>query len=354
MRDQAGRTGQVLATASRRALRHMALQDWLILSYHVVLVLVALAAPRGPEHGMIARSFVLLLAFVFLAMFTVRADLLERPRASGILYRLTILCSVQLSYYQMGRLLPILYPTTLDQEILDFDLWLFGFEPALSMDAWVTPLMTEWFSFAYYGYFAFLALFVLPIFFVTRHMRAAGEFSLGLSFVFVVGHLLYFVVPGYGPGVAMPEAFASDLGSGFWTDLMNATVREFGAHMDIFPSIHTAVPVFLCIFAYRHRRSFLYVRALAAMARRLPGVRTFVRSLPHAWTLAVFFSTNIILATMYLRWHYLADVVAGVFLGVLGYYFVAVRLGEREYAYRKRADLGRIWPLLAPRRGRDA
>lgn len=353
MRDQAGRTGQVLATASRRALRHMALQDWLILGYHTILVLVALAAPRGAEHGIIARSFVLLLAFVFLAMFTVRADLLERPRASGILYRMTILCSVQLSYYQMGRLLPILYPTTLDQQILDFDLWLFGFEPAMSMDAWVTPLTTEWFSFAYYGYFAFLSLHVLPMFFSSRHMRAAGEFSLGLSFVFVVGHLLYFVVPGYGPGVAMPEAFSSPLGSGFWTNLMNATVREFGAHMDIFPSIHTAVPVFLCLFGYRHRHSFLYARAFAVLSRYVPGVRAFVRLLPHAWTVATFFSANIILATMYLRWHYLADVVAGFALGIIGY-FVAVRLGDRESSHRQRAGLGRIWPLLAPRRPREA
>jgi len=330
----------------------MALQDWLIVSYHAVLVLVALLAPAGPDHGRIARSFVLLLAFVCLTLITVRADLHERPRTAGILYRLTILCSVQLSYYEMGRLLPILYPTTLDQQILDFDLWLFGFEPAMSMDAWVTPLTTEWFSFAYYGYFVFLSLHVLPMFFLSRHMRAAGEFSLGLSFVFVVGHLLYFVVPGYGPGVAMPEAFTAPLGSGFWTTLMNATVREFGAHMDIFPSIHTAVPVFLCLFGYRHRKSYLFVRTLAQAVRQLPVLRRLVPLLSHAWIVATLFSANIILATMFLRWHYLADVVAGFALGLLGY-AVARRFGDWELGRRNDAELGRIWPLLAPRRPRD-
>lgn len=330
----------------------MALHDWLIVSYHAILVVVALWAAAGSDHGRIARSFYLLFAFVFSTFVIVRGDLLERPRASGILYRLTVLCSVQLSYYQMGRLLPLLYPTTLDQQILDFDLWMFGFEPAMSMDAWVTPLTTEWFSFAYYGYFVFLSLYVLPMFFLSRHMRAAGEFSLGLSFVFCVGHLLYFVVPGYGPGVAMPEAFTAPLGNGFWTSLMNATVRELGAHMDIFPSIHTAVPVFLCLFGYRHRKSFLYVRTFALLARWVPFVRAFVRTLPRAWMLATFFSANIIIATMYLRWHYLADVIAGLALGVAGY-AVAVRLGDREFSSRKRSELGRIWPLLAPRRPRD-
>jgi hypothetical protein len=353
VRDQSGRVAVGLATLTRRALRRMALQDWLILSYHVVLVPIALLAPDGHDHGVVARGFVLLLAFVLFSMLTVRADLLERPRASGILYRMTILCSIQASYYQMGRLLPLIYPTTLDQQILDFDLWLFGFEPAVLMNVWVTPLVTEWFSFAYYGYFFFLSLFVLPMFFLTRHVRAAGEFSLGLSFIFCVGHLLYFVVPGYGPGVALPELFTAPLGNGFWTSLMNSTVREFGAHMDIFPSIHTAVPVFLCLFAYRHRRSSLYGRALLSLSRVVPGVRSLVPGLTKGWLLASFFTLNIVIATMYLRWHYLADVVAGLALGILGY-VVSVRVGEREFAHRQRAGISRIWPLLAPRRARDA
>jgi hypothetical protein len=331
----------------------MALQDWVLVLYHAILVLVALWAPAGQDHARVVRAFVLLLALVMLVMLTVRAETLGRTRTSGLVYRLTILCSVQLSYYELGRLLPLTCPTTLDQQILDFDLWLFGFEPAMVMDSWVTPLTTEWFSFAYYGYFVFLSLYVLPMFFLSRHARAAGEFSLGLTLVFCVGHLLYLVVPGYGPGVAMPERFTSPLGAGFWTTLMNSTVQEFGAHMDIFPSIHTAVPVFLCLFAYRYRRSFLYGRALLKLSARVPGVRALVAFLPHLWILATFFTLNIIVATMYLRWHYLADVVAGLALGVVGF-ALAARLGDFEYAYRQRAELGPVWPLLAPRQSRGA
>lgn len=348
VRDQLGRSGPGLAVAARRALGRLALQDWLILGYHAVLVLIALAAPAGHDYGRSARAYVLLFAGVLAILIAVRAELVE-PRTSGILYRLLILCSIQLSYYEMGRLLPALFPTTLDQAILDFDLWLFGFEPAMSLDRWVSPPITEWFSFAYYGYFFFLSLFVLPMFFLSRHRRAAGEFSLGLSFVFCLGHLLYFVVPGYGPGVAMPERFSSDLGNGFWTTVMNDTVRELGAHMDIFPSIHTAVPVFLCLFAYRHQKSFLYGRSLATVCHFLPPLRRLVPHLSGGWKLATFFTANIVFATMYLRWHYLADVIAGLALGVLGY-FVAIRVGGWEFGHRQRAELGRIWPLLSPRR----
>jgi hypothetical protein len=331
----------------------MALQDWLLVLYHAILVLVALWAPPGHDQARVIRAFVLLLAFVMLVMLAVRADLLERPRTSGLLYRGTILCTVQLSYYELGRLLPLVCPTTVDQQILDLDLWLFGFEPAMALDGWVTPLATEWFSFAYYGYFVFLSLYVLPMFFLSKHRQAKGEFSLGLTLVFCVGHLLYLVVPGYGPGVAMPEQFASPLGDGFWTTLMNSTVNEFGAHMDIFPSIHTAVPVFLCLFGYRYRNSFLFGRVLSHVAKLVPGLRPLVRLLPHVWLLATFFTLNIIIATMYLRWHYLADVVAGLALGVMGF-VLAARLGDYEYVRRQRGDLGPVWPLLAPRPTRNS
>lgn len=66
-----------------------------------------------------------------------------------------------------------------------------------------------------------------------------------------------------------------------------------GALKDIFPSLHTAAPTFFALFSVRHRR-------LAAFR--------------FTWPVVAFFASQIILATMFLRWHYLADIVAGLSL----------------------------------------
>jgi membrane-associated phospholipid phosphatase len=73
-------------------------------------------------------------------------------------------------------------------------------------------------------------------------------------------------------------------------------VASAGAPGDIFPSLHTAVPLFLTLYAFRHRH-------------RLPFRFT--------WPVMAFFSSQIIVATMFLRWHYLADIFAGTFLAMV-------------------------------------
>lgn len=329
----------------RLAMARLAIQDWLILTYHTALVAIVLVAPRSDAWPPVAASFFALLAFVVVTLAIVRAQLFPHEQLSGHLYRILMLSTVQVSYYELGKLLPLVRPESLDRELYAFDLQVFGFEPAMAMEAWISHGLTEWFSFAYYGYFAFLLLHVAPMLFLSRHERATAEFSLGLLIVFCIGHLLYFVVPGVGPGVAMSGAFERDLGSGFWTDLMNSTVQSLGAHRDIFPSIHTAAPVYLCLWGYRYRKSPLFGRLLVHVVRRVPWLRPAVRWLQHAWILAALFTFNIVLATMYLRWHYLADVVAGVLLAVLGF-VLSRRWEEQEDERRRTGALGPVWPIL--------
>jgi len=97
-----------------------------------------------------------------------------------------------------------------------------------------------------------------------------------------------------------------------------------GAMKDIFPSLHTASPAFLAMFSFRNRD-------------RLP--------FRYTWPLLTFFSANIIVATMFLRWHYVIDVVAGVLVAVFGRW-VSERVTDRELARRERLGLTPNWPLI--------
>jgi PAP2 superfamily len=74
-------------------------------------------------------------------------------------------------------------------------------------------------------------------------------------------------------------------------------VKSAGAQKDIFPSLHTAVPTFFALFAFRYRHVQWPFR--------------------YTWPVMAFCASQIIGATMFLRWHYLIDIIAGVTLAVL-------------------------------------
>ena len=306
----------------RRLSRELAVQDWLVLGYMLVLNAVAIGAADHPNKVVSVERMSALLLFLVVTLVVVRGGLLRHQFFTPLLYRLAIYGTVQLSYFFLASLLPLVNSTTVDIELFELDLALFGAEPAIVMDAIVNPLTTEWFAFFYYGYFFVLALHVIPILLFSRHLRLLGEFALGMVFVFCIGHIGYMLVPGFGPYRAMADQFQHALPSGMWLDLVMVTVASGGAQMDIFPSLHTAAPTFIAIFSFRHRDKAPF---------------------KYTWPLVALFAINIIIATMFLRWHYVIDVVAGLCLAA-GALFFSTRATHWELLRRKLGQLTPNWP----------
>jgi len=282
----------------RRMLRDFRMHDWLVLAFLVILTGVTLRLAPSPDQRVSAVRMASLLGFLVVTLVLVRGGLLRHGFVAPLLYRLALYGTVQLSYFFLARLLPLVNPTTLDAELYRVDLSLFGFEPAVAMDKIVNPFTTEWFSFFYFGYFFLLAIHVIPMLLFSRSARLLGEFAFGMLFVFCVGHLVYMLVPGYGPHRSLAHEFQNELPHGMWRDMVMATVASGGSQMDIFPSLHTAAPSFLALYSFRHRD-------------KLP--------FKASWPVTAFCAVNIIGATMFLRWHYVIDVVAGLCLATAAF-----------------------------------
>jgi hypothetical protein len=315
-----------------RLLREFGLQDYIVLTYCVFLWVAALQGVPGRERDLCVQETTTALSFVVMGLVAVRGQFVRHALAAGLLYRLTITGVVQLSYFMLRRLLPVANPSSVDQELYQLDLALFGIEPAMAFDAWVTPATTEWFAFFYFGYFFLLAAHILPIVLLTRQRQLLGEFTFGLLVVFCVGHLLYMLVPGYGPFLAMADQFQNELPKGVWLNLVMAAVDSGGAQKDIFPSIHTAAPTFIALFSFRHRH-------------RIP--------FRYTWLPVSFFALNIIGATMFLRWHYFIDVAAGLTLGATALW-AAVRMTRFELTRRESQGLMESWPSMGRSSADDA
>ncbi len=306
----------------RRTLRETALHDFAVLAFLLILNGAVLATPSGAERtACLVRTGGLLLAFV-IAIVLVRGRLLKRSWVAALIYRLGIYCPVQVSYFFLKHVLPLVNKTTLDQRLYQFDLSVFHYEPAMAWDRFVTRTSTEWFSFFYFGYFLLMAAHVVPLLFFGRRKQIVGEFIFAILLLFSIGHTLYMVVPGYGPYRAMADSFQHPFPQGPWHDLVMNAVHSGGAQMDIFPSLHTGAPTVLALFSFRNRK---YV------------------PFRYTWPVVAFCTVNIVIATMFLRWHYLIDVVVGFSLAV-SVVFVSRPVVRWEIARRQRERLGELWP----------
>lgn len=297
-------------------LPQLAVQDFLVGSYLVIVDLAILCGEKNAHFVDNLLRINALLAFFLVGMALTRSSALGEGWPKAVLYRLAIYAPVQLSYFFFRQILPSVNPGSLDAELHAFDTRFFGIEPALALDALVTPFTTEWFSFFYFGYFIVLAVHVVPILFFARNQRVLGEFTLGMLLIFCIGHSVYMLVPGFGPYFAMRDAFSTPFPRGTWLDMVMNAVNSGGALKDIFPSLHTAAPLFLALFSFRHRARVPY---------------------RYTWPFVVFISANIIVATMFLRWHYLIDVVAGI---LLASFVMLIVPGVVEYELKRRARPG--------------
>lgn len=315
------RQGTHSLTSFPPRLLRLAVNDWITLVYLVGLNVAWAVAPPSPELSRVGPA-VLGLLIGFLGFVVVFA---RRPGDGGfwtaLCYRLGHFGSLQLSYFLFKAFLPAVNPGSLDQELLEFDLAVFGTEPAMAMNGWVSSFTTEWFSFFYYSYFFLLASHIFPIVLFGRDHQLLSEFALGMTIVTAVGQTCYMLVPGFGP-YTMPEAFSQPLPSGLWWTLVTDLVAQGGAQKDIFPSLHTALPTFILLFSFHNRSLYPY---------------------RFTWPLLASATVNIIIATMFLRWHYLIDVVAGLCLATAAY-VLAVRVTAWETRHRALLGLGRVWP----------
>ena len=305
--------------------RQFASQDWATIGYFVLL-LFALAIGKGPNRSpSIVRIAADFGGFLFVLALVRGSVLRWSSPLTSLFYRTAVIAALLGSFFQLREILPAVSPWTDDARIYGFDLQVFGFEPSVWLDRFVTPVSTEWFAFFYFLYFLLLCVHVLPMTYWQRDMRVLGRFALGVLLMFYVAHLVYMLVPGFGPYWYLKGTFQHELQGGTFWRLVRETVDAGGAQKDIFPSLHTAAPTFLAIFSFRHRKLFPF---------------------KYTWPVIAFVATQIIIATMFLRWHYLIDIFAGLALAV-GAQVVGHAVTDWEAPKRERLGLQPAWMPLA-------
>lgn len=232
---------------------------------------------------------------LFVAMLGALARLararVESPGRRALMRECAFLAvAMNVSFQAMAFAVPAARQARYDADLFVIDQRLFGGNASLRLEPWISPALTEILS-ACYMFFIPLLFFGLVRYFFWRKDLLAPMYR-GLFTIYGIGFLGYLLVPAAGPYLAYAGLFHVPLEGGVITR-WNAQMVHAGSNgVDVFPSLHCAVSAYLLGFSYRHdRREFRFLL--------LPVIGLWV-------------------STIYLRYHYLIDVLCGFALALLG------------------------------------
>jgi membrane-associated phospholipid phosphatase len=182
----------------------------------------------------------------------------------------------------------VLNPEDRDAALLAWDLRLFGQTPAVFFDRFVHKPITDVLSVAYLSHLILPPL--LAFAWYVRNRRIFREFLLAVLLSGVFGAIGYLLVPAVGPAIAFPHLFQHEL-NGIFYGPINDILDKVRAPRDVFPSLHVGISTIVLFYVARFSRRWLLV---------------FLPFILGNW-----------LSTLYLRCHYLVDVLAGWAVAVL-------------------------------------
>lgn len=171
-------------------------------------------------------------------------------------------------------------------QLLAWDAWLLGATPAVAWQGVLLPWMVEVLSVAYLSYQVYVHWAFLSAWCLSTELRR--EFMRCVFTTFAVGFSVYFLFPAATPAMAFPELFTASTQGGAITSFNEMLNARIAARYDAFPSMHVLVTLTLLAWDFQNHR-----------------VRFWLMLLP-----ALFMA----IGTLYLRLHYLTDLVASVAL----------------------------------------
>jgi membrane-associated phospholipid phosphatase len=214
-------------------------------------------------------------------------------------------------FSELQHLVHPINPVDVDAQLIAIDYALFGVHPTVWFERFIVPWVTEYMQLAYVTFYFLPFILCIPLY--RQGQFLAFRVSLcALLLGYYISYLLYFLTPARGPRFYLAASHAFPL-TGLWlTTPLQATLDALeGIQHDAFPSGHTAIAIIVLAMAARYQRRLFYPLLVIAV--------------------------SLMISTVYLRYHYVIDVIAGVLLAVWC-------LGVTFWLYREH---GERYPALA-------
>ena len=184
----------------------------------------------------------------------------------------------------------ILHGRWLDEEVLAFEQWVFGGQPTLWLEGYISKPLTEWMMFSYVIYVPLYPV-LCGIIYYQRGELAMEDYLFTLGFTNILCDLGFILFPVAGPMYHIRQLYTVPLDGWIWTFLGEGMRKYLHFAGGSIPSPHAAAATIMWLMAYRyHRKSF--------------------------WVLTPVMVT-LYLSTFYCRYHYVSDAVVGIAVALL-------------------------------------
>lgn len=218
----------------------------------------------------------------------------------------------------LGRLIAGINPILRDNLLIKIDYFLFGVHPTVWLEKISSPFLTNMMFLSYATYY-FYPIILGIVLFKKNKIIQLDETAFCVVLGFYISFIGYMLVPAVGPRFTLAQLQSLPIGG---TPLSNTIywLLNFleNTKTDAFPSGHTAIVLIILYCAYRFERRLFYIFLPVIMA--------------------------LIFSTVYCRYHYVIDVLAGIFLAIIS--IILTRLIFKSDDRLQTPDLG----LLGSRR----
>ncbi len=218
---------------------------------------------------------------------------------------------IPINFSELHYLVHSVNPVDMDDLLIAIDRFLFGVDPTVWMERWLNPILTEYLQWIYVTFY-FLPIILAIIVYRKNQMERFDFFIFVIVLGYYLSYIGYFLVPAIGPRFTLEHLQTVPL-TGVWlTQGIRETLNALeNIQRDAFPSGHTEMTFLTMIFAYKYSKRYFYVLLLIG--------------------------NSLIFSTVYLRYHYVIDVFAGIFLAIVVVFiakplYAFIKAGSRQHA----------------------
>ncbi len=238
----------------------------------------------------------LIFKYSLLALVIISLTALTRRAPGGrlfsFLHAFIPIISVLLIFNSLGDIIPFIRQRYYDDVLIRIDFMLFAAHPTVWMERFNNALLTALFQVAYISYYVMPIALGTSLFLKDKQVQfETAVFTIILCFY--LSYIGYMLFPAVGPRFTLNHLQTTDLQTGPMTLWIQRTLNSLEHNKtDAFPSGHTAVALVSLFYAWKYGERVLFGVLAPAVAA-------------------------LIVSTVYLRYHYVIDVIAGILLAVL-------------------------------------
>ncbi len=258
--------------------------DRLAIGYFGGTGLVSLAFGGLPGAGIAAAHAIAIFGITRLAAWRPRAGLAVIARAAYAV------CLTPLLYAELAVINRFFTQRYFDATVQAWDAAVFGGQPSIGLSA-----LFPWLSFSevlHLGYFAYYAIIPAAILgvFATRGAEALQRTALAVAAAFFVSYLIFMFFPVAGPRYEFAQ-IGGGIGEGTLFGIVHGILEAGSSKGTAFPSSHIAASLAAVVSAGREDRRWFWLLIIPELA--------------------------LTAGTVYGRFHYATDALAGILLGLL-------------------------------------